>query len=124
MTPQVVRANPAVADDTGRITLQRGPIIFCMEQLDQADQTPEKFPLMSAKLAAETTSKYEPNLLDGVVVLEHPGIIEQTSSASTLYSSGAAKKTVTSTSLKLVPYYAWANRAPSSMQVWIPYIES
>lgn len=124
MTPQVVHANPAVADDTGRITLQRGPIIFCMEQLDQAEQALEKFPLMSAKLAAESTSKYEPNLLDGVVTLEHPGAIEQTSSASALYSSGTAKKTVTNTSLKLVPYYAWANRAPSSMQVWIPYIES
>jgi hypothetical protein len=43
MQPQIVDANPAVADDTGRIAMQRGPIIFCMEQLDQAEQASEKF---------------------------------------------------------------------------------
>jgi DUF1680 family protein len=124
MEPQIVHANPAVADDTGRITMQRGPIIFCMEQLDQAEQAPEQFPLMSAKLAGETSSKYEPDLLDGVVTLGHPGTIEETTSAAALYSAGPAKRNVRSTSLKMIPYYAWANRTPSSMQVWIPYIES
>jgi uncharacterized protein len=124
MGPQVVHANPAVADDTGRIALQRGPIIFCMEQLDQTEQAPEKFSLISAKLAGDTYSKYEPGLLDGVLTLEHPGAVEETTSAAALYSTGPVKKNARSTSLKLIPYYAWANREPSSMQVWIPYIES
>jgi DUF1680 family protein len=124
MEPQVVHANPAVADDTGRIAMQRGPIIYCMEQLDQAEQTPEQFPLLSAKLAGDTSSKYEAGLLEGVVTLEHPGAFEETTSASALYSAGAVKRSANSTSLKLIPYYAWANRSPSSMQVWIPYIES
>lgn len=124
MEPQVVHANAAVADDTGRISIQRGPIIFCMEQLDQSEQQREKFPLISAKLAGDTPSKYEPGLLDGVVTLEHPGTIEETTSATALYSPGPVKRNARSTSLKLIPYYAWANREPSSMQVWIPYIES
>lgn len=34
------------------------------------------------------------------------------------------KRSARTTSLKLIPYYAWANREPSSMQIWIPYIES
>ncbi|HYK34976.1 glycoside hydrolase family 127 protein [Alloacidobacterium sp.] len=124
MEPQVIHANPAVADDTGRITMQRGPIIFCMEQLDQAEEAPDQFPLMSAKLAGDTSYKYEPNLLDGVGTLEHSGAIEETSSTAALYSAGQIKRSARSTSLKLIPYYAWANRASSSMQVWIPYIES
>jgi DUF1680 family protein len=123
MEPQIIHANPAVADDTGRITMQRGPIIFCMEQLDQAEQAREQFPLMSARLSGETSSKYEAGLLDGVITLEHPGTIEETTSAAALYSAGPVKRTTRSTSLKMIPYYAWANRAPSSMQVWIPYIE-
>jgi uncharacterized protein len=124
MQPQVVHANPAVADDTGRITMQRGPIIYCMEQLDQAEQRREQFSLITAKLNGNTSSKYESNLLDGVVVLEHPGMIEETTSSASLYSAGAVEKTTQNTSLRLIPYYAWANRTPSSMQVWIPYVES
>jgi DUF1680 family protein len=124
MEPQVVHANPGVADDTGRIALQRGPVIFCMEQLDQADQAPQKFALMTAHLAGETTSQYQASLLDGVVTLEHPGAVEETASVDALYSAAPVKTTTHSTALKLIPYYAWANREPSSMQVWIPYVES
>src|SRR6266702_1282560 len=37
MKPQILKANPAVADDTGRIVLQRGPLVYCMEHADQKD---------------------------------------------------------------------------------------
>src|SRR4051812_48899432 len=35
MTPQVLEANPRVADDTGRVAVQRGPLVYCLEELDQ-----------------------------------------------------------------------------------------
>jgi DUF1680 family protein len=124
MESQIVHACAAVADDTGRIAVQRGPVIFCMEQLDQAEQAPQQFPLMSAKRTGAASSKYEPALLDGVVTIEYPGTIEETPSAAALYNAGPIKGNARNTSLKLIPYYAWANREPSSMQVWIPYIES
>jgi DUF1680 family protein len=79
---------------------------------------------MSAKRTGAASSKYEPALLDGVVTIEYPGTIEETPSAAALYNAGPIKGNARSTSLKLIPYYAWANREPSSMQVWIPYIES
>jgi uncharacterized protein len=124
MDPRVVHANPAVADDTGRIAMQRGPVVFCMEQLDQADQAPQSFPLMTARLGGETSFQYQAALLDGVGTLEHPGAIEDSTAQAALYSAAPVEKTRRSTTLKLVPYYAWANREPSSMQVWIPYVES
>jgi uncharacterized protein len=124
MSPQVIHANPAVADDTHRIALQRGPVIFCMEQLDQAEQAPAVFPLMSAHLGGETSFKYQPGLLDGVVTLEHAGAIGSSTPHDTLYSAAPTPKTMRDTTLNLIPYYAWANREPSSMQVWIPYFES
>jgi hypothetical protein len=57
------------------------------------------------------------------MVLDHPGSINHSSAENSLYSSAAGieKVTATPTSLKLIPYYAWANRGPSAMQVWIPY---
>jgi DUF1680 family protein len=124
MTTHLLKANPAVTDDRGRVALQRGPIVYCMEMLDQeaAGQTPDMTGY-TAHLDGATTARYEDDLLDGVVVLEHPGSVVQTAQESGLYFSAAGEqKTPESpTTLRLIPYYAWANRTPSQMQVWIPY---
>jgi DUF1680 family protein len=133
MRPQVIRANPAVADDTGRVALERGPLVYCMELLDQPAVTPGKqksrenpvpdagLALYSAHLGGETTSHFESTLLDGLVVLEHPGKISSPPPAGSLYQTATANQGLSvATSLRLIPYYAWANREPSPMQVWIP----
>jgi DUF1680 family protein len=62
-------------------------------------------------------------LLGGVTVLKHGGAVyESGSDKGPLYAeaSGAAPKT-RAESLTLIPYYAWANRKPTEMQVWIPF---
>src|ERR1700722_16232434 len=123
MTPQVVHANPAVADDRGRIAFQRGPIVFCMEQLDQKDASQDSgdFPRFTARLMETTTDRYEAGLLDGVMVLEHSGSILP-ASAPDLYQAAIPQPAVGSnTKLTMIPYYAWSNRELSAMQVWVPY---
>lgn len=124
MTTHLLKANPEVTEDRGRIAFQRGPLVFCMEHLDQ------KTPVQGTDLAGyrvdlngRTTSQFHPELLDGVMVLEHPGMISSSSKGAGLYypASSTEKTTESSTSLRLIPYYAWANRSPASMQVWIPY---
>jgi DUF1680 family protein len=57
------------------------------------------------------------------MVLEHPGSIGHPQSDPGLYFQVAdtPKVDVTPTTIRLIPYYAWANRDPASMQVWIPY---
>jgi DUF1680 family protein len=121
MSQQMVHANPAVADDTGRVALQRGPIVFCMEQLDQAGNSQEEFPRVAAKLDGKSEAQLNSSLLDGIVVLTHAGTVASAQTQS-LYQTGPLEKGPgKEVSLKLIPYYAWANREPSSMQVWIPY---
>lgn len=124
MTTHLLKANPAVTDDRGRVAFQRGPIVYCMEMLDQpaAGQSPDMVGY-TAHLDGSTSARYEKDLLDGVMVLEHPGSIVPTPQQTGLYFSAATEqKTAHSpTTLRLIPYYAWANRAPSQMQVWIPY---
>jgi hypothetical protein len=123
MRPQVVHANPAVADDRGRIALQRGPVVYCMEQLDQleASQDSSIFPRYTAHVTESTTEHFDASLLDGVVVLEHPGALLPAAAPAlyqaTLPEAAAGKDT----KLKMIPYYAWSNRDLSAMQVWIPY---
>ncbi|TCK70221.1 beta-L-arabinofuranosidase domain-containing protein [Acidipila rosea] len=123
MEPQVIHANPAVADDTGRIALQRGPIVYCMEQMDQpAGHDPAQFPLYAARLSPATEMHYDAQLLDGVVVLSHPGVLMPAAQPDSLYQPELDRTTAgcAPTSLKMIPYYAWNNREPTSMQVWIP----
>ena len=126
MSTQQLRANPAVVEDRGRIAFQRGPIVFCMEKLDQpARQEAAHLAGYIAKPGGATTSHYEPDLLEGVMVLEHPASLTQSAGEGGLYIAGEpAKAPEISTTLRLIPYYAWANREPSAMQVWIPYTQT
>ncbi len=123
MTPQVLEANPAVMEDVGKLVLQRGPVVFCMEELDQKVRSRQiNMGDYAAHKTGETKAHFDPDLLDGVVVLEHPGSITPAAEQVGLYHAATTSPdTHDATTLTLIPYYAWANRTPSSMQVWIPY---
>jgi DUF1680 family protein len=124
MTPRILKANVSVDEDRGRVAFQRGPIVFCMEHLDQPDHTPElSLANYVVNLKGSTTAKYDPELLDGVMVLNHPAMINKPIKETGLYysASDAEKMETKPTTLRLIPYYAWANREPAAMQVWIPY---
>jgi len=126
MAPQILRANPAVTENTGRVAMQRGPMVFCMEGLDQT-VPPEQRNLagFSVHASGATTASYDASLLDGVVVLEHEGSHEEAPPSSSLYFAADTPQPVASpATLRLIPYYSWANREPSEMQVWIPYIRA
>jgi DUF1680 family protein len=124
MTPQVIEANRRVVDDYGRVAMQRGPLVYCLEQLDQ----PQGISLydVSLDLRQDSSSafheEFDKDLLGGIVVLKHAGAwAEKTSSDGKLYR----KYTPTvpkgrQVELKFIPYYAWANRAATPMQVWTP----
>ncbi|GGG74716.1 glycoside hydrolase family 127 protein [Edaphobacter dinghuensis] len=123
MTTHLLKANPAVTEDRGRVAFQRGPIVFCMEHLDQADHNAGmNLAGYIVRLDGETTTHFEPELLNGVMMLSHPAMLSDISSDTGLYFSAATPKPKeTATTIRLIPYYAWANRDPASMQVWIPY---
>ena len=125
MTTHLLKANPAVTEDRGRVAFQRGPVVFCMEQLDQGDARPGmNLADYTVHLEGSTEQHFEPELLGGVIVLRHPGIINPSATETGLYFPAAMQETRGTdkpTTLKLIPYYAWANREESAMQVWIPY---
>jgi len=123
MTTHLLKANPAVTEDRGRVAFQRGPIVFCMEHLDQPEHS-AGMNLAGYTVLPDgaTTAHFEPALLDGVMVLTHPATISKTATDTALYFPASTPKAPESpTTVKLIPYYAWANRESASMQVWIPY---
>jgi len=123
MTTRLLRANPAVTEDRGRVAFQRGPIVFCMEHLDQQEQhSGMNLAGYTVQPEGETTAHFEPHLLDGVMVLTHPATISTSAADTALYFPASTPKGAERpTTVKLIPYYAWANREAASMQVWIPY---
>ncbi len=122
MTPRLVRANPLVREDAGRVALERGPLVYCLEGADQIG-----FSLFDASLlddGSSFTSTFEAGLLGGVLVLKHRGsVVDHPFSGEPLYRPFREKveRPGTVVALKFIPYYAWANRGQSSMEVWVPY---
>ena len=122
MREHVLQANVRVPEDTGRVAVQRGPLLYCMEELDQPSGA--KLAHVALELGSEPEAgfqnEYQKQLLDGIVVLRHRGVAyEESASGARLYSryTGQAPRT-RQLPLSFIPYYAWANRQPTAMQVW------
>jgi DUF1680 family protein len=128
MTPQMLEANARVVEDSGRVAAQRGPLVYCLEQLDQ----PKGVELADVAIVPDGpkngqgfSESFEKGLLDGVVVLHHEGATVQAPEArrNLYFRSSAATGKSSKTSLNFIPYYAWANRATTPMMVWTPMMK-
>ncbi|MFH1730990.1 MAG: beta-L-arabinofuranosidase domain-containing protein, partial [Planctomycetota bacterium] len=108
-----LRSHPAVVANAGRVALQRGPLVYCLEEVDHNVDVRTLALPASAKLKAA----HKPRLLAGVTVLCADGFAPRTPPAKDLYRTGTPA--TDRLALTAVPYYAWANRAPGSMAVWL-----
>jgi uncharacterized protein len=123
MPTEVLASNPRVAENRERLAVQRGPMVYCLEQSDQPNG-----PALAdvALLANQASSKafqaeHKGDLLDGVTVLHTTGAARERSSSSEALYRPATFDTpkMRAQDLMLIPYYAWANREPTQMEVWI-----
>jgi len=122
VVPQVIQANARVADDSGRVAIQRGPLIYCLEEIDQ----PSGISLSDVAVNPRSTpaeqfqTEWKNDLLGGMVVLHHTGALyDRGSSMTMLYSRyRAGSLSARTIPLTFIPYYAWAKRQATAMQVW------
>ena len=93
LQPRLVKANNQVEADRGRVAVQCGPIVYCAESPDNEQS------IGSITLNGQTQLKVEwqPEKLHGI------------------------NQIVTDNGVTLIPYYAWAHRGVSDMEVWIPF---
>jgi DUF1680 family protein len=129
MTPHLVAANPLVREDNGRVAVQRGPLLYCLEQMDQEDKGSVFDVVLPAGTDASQgfTSEFRPDMLGGIVVLKHKGVeTPKPLSEEPLYQTieRTPRREEKEVNLTFIPYYAWANRLPGAMEVWIPYQEA
>ena len=98
MEVEAVAADPRVKANTGKRAIRRGPLVYCLEEVDN------KGSYCSSVLTPSTayTTVFNPNLLGGI--------------ATIAASSGNEE-------LTFIPYYSWDNREAGKMKVWVDYAE-
>ncbi len=107
-----VIAHDSVEADKGRFSLQRGPLVYCLEGKDQAEPSVRH---VISEMDGEPEAAWEEGLLNGIMTLQLEGrdVVNNLDGSYTV--SPEARQ------LKAIPYAYWANRGPGQMLVWIPY---
>ncbi len=113
MTPRRVYAHPLVREDAGKVALQRGPLVYCLEQADNGPH----LHLITLPRDAQISAAWQPELLDGVYTL-HTKARRLDNVADALYTYDRQLSAGTC-ELTWIPYYAWTNREPGEMNVWV-----
>lgn len=123
MEPRLTVANPRVGENRQKAALERGPLVYALEGLDQ----PPLPSLFDVELVAgrEFVPEWRSELLGGIMVIRHRGRVpEQPWSEGPLYRrlevSSQPPVRYRDVELRLIPYYTFANREPSPMMVWVP----
>lgn len=98
MPVKVVAADPRVKEDEGMRAIQRGPLVYCVEEVDN----PDDFDGLKLSSATKFTTEFRPDLLCGVQTI-------------TAVTEGRP--------LNFIPYYSWDNREAGKMKVWVDYAE-
>ncbi len=82
-------AHERVQADVGKVAVERGPVVYCFEEVDNGERLNQPF-----RDAMDLSPKWQPDLLGGVTTLSGDG-------------------------LTAIPYYAWAHRGVGAMTVWM-----
>jgi DUF1680 family protein len=109
MPVRMIRATDSIKADKNKIALQRGPLIYCVEQLNDANA--KKSYIIPKDVVFRTS--FNKTLLNGIVEIKANVPVIKPS------ADGLSIKTEHG-ELTAIPYYSWANRGHSQMDVWLP----
>jgi DUF1680 family protein len=109
MEVRSIVANDKLAADRGKVALQRGPLIYCAEGIDNEGKASNIIIPLNAVFETETRD----TLLNGVTVVNSKVPVVEIGNDE--QSISTQSKTITA-----IPYYAWANRGKGEMIVWFP----
>ncbi len=119
MPVQRVSTHPYALENSGRVALMRGPLLYCLEQVDHPGVDlrdvilPDSVPL---------SATYRPHSLNGIEVIEGSAAVAPVEMGwqESLYRTATSTPTVRrALDIVAIPYFAWANREVGAMQVWL-----
>ncbi|MFB6150727.1 MAG: glycoside hydrolase family 127 protein [Haloarculaceae archaeon] len=112
---RVVACHPAVEANAGRVALARGPIVYCLEQTDN-DRPLHQY---AVDPDADFEAARRDDLLGGVVELDGEATVPSLDGWDDALYRPAEETSGTTGTVTAVPYYAWGNRDPGAMRVWL-----
>jgi DUF1680 family protein len=95
-----VKSHPNVVENTGKVALERGPLVYCVEGIDHEGKALD----LVLPEESEVFVEFVPDLLDGLVVIK-----------------GKALRNGKTRELTAIPYYAWSHRGVGEMTVWLRF---
>lgn len=117
MPVERVMPHPDIRQTAGQIALQRGPLMYCLEEVDNGPR------LANIAMPAESdlTAAFDSDLFGGVSVITGEACrVEPAEASATLYRHHSRVNYEESRfAFRAIPYFLWANRAPGEMRVWI-----
>ena len=114
MDVQVIRTNPKVRQNVGKAALQRGPIVYCIEEADNFKNLHDFCLDTSSPINVEQSS-----LFGGISVLKLKGTVADMDEwDGSLYTSKVPSKRKEA-EVTAIPYHLWGNRGFGEMRVWI-----
>ena len=122
LTVRFTRADPRVDADRGAVALERGPLVYCLEAVDNLNQRLDDI-IIDTESAP--VAEHQANLLGGVTIIRAQGVQRPRANQSWWpYASEVQGSTAvpdpSHIALSAVPYFVWGNRDEGAMRVWIP----
>ena len=116
MPATLLESNPLVEETKNQVAIKRGPIVYCLESADLPQQN-----VFDVLIPATIKLQPVPMKIDKGNVMGLTGearLLQNSNWKNTLYKEVNTKSTPIK--IKLIPYYAWANRGQADMTVWMP----
>nr|WP_232510165.1 beta-L-arabinofuranosidase domain-containing protein [Paenibacillus crassostreae] len=116
MEIQLIQSHPQLRVNAGKVAIQRGPLVYCIEEFDN------NAPLTSISLLTDRhrplSARFDPDLLGGTMIIEGDAQIDQQEDwKHELYRP--LKAVTQPVKLRAIPYNSWGNREAGEMSVWI-----
>ncbi|MGN1175103.1 MAG: glycoside hydrolase family 127 protein [Roseburia sp.] len=119
MPAHFVYANPKVRADAGKVAVKKGPLVYCLEEVDNGTNLSNIF----VDTSVEPKESFEKNLLGGTEIVKISGkrMAEREWKEDVLY--GEWNISLEEVELKMVPYCYWGNRRTGEMQTWMKALQ-
>jgi len=116
MPVTILEANPRIREDIGKVAVKRGPIVYCLEEVDNGKDLHSVY----LPLDVDFTIEFDVDFFGGIVTLKSSGrkLIQDDWCPDELYRE-AVNPEFKDVSLKWIPYYLWANRGENEMITWV-----
>ncbi len=111
-----VYAHPDVRADAGRVALRRGPLVYCIEQVDNCGIA---LPRATLPRNAPLEARRRPDLFGGAVAIEGDAQVAAVEDWNGRLYRPEPPVSVAAP-ITAIPYYLWCNRGPGEMRVWLP----